>query len=402
MSIARAQYKNSNSDLVFDFKKAGNLKISGYLQAQWQLAQQKGVSAFANGGSFKATSNNRFSIRRGRVKISYTLGIVQMVVQPDFTEKGVGIKDAYVAIAIPSKIFEAQVGLFNRPFGYEINYSSSLRESPERTRVFLSLFPGERDLGAMVIVHGPKGFTKDLTLHAGVFNGNGIGLETDSRKDFIGRLAYLKNINTSQVGLAFSYYLGGVLNTSDTNYKYDHGFVAQQIEKESYSQRQYFGIAAQYKQVWIAGTTSIRTEYLWGNQAGIATQNAMPGGSSFAHTYPSDPLFLRNFNGFYAILVHDIGSSKHSVVLKYDYYDPNTKIKGNEIGLLTKTGAADISFSTFGIGYLYRWNQHLQLMAYYDFVKNEKSNYLWSANGLQNFASTIKQNVLTLRLQVKF
>lgn len=390
------------SNLEMNFGKAGNLKISGYLQAQWQLAQQKGIDGFADGGSFNANTNNRFSVRRGRIKFTYTLGIVQMVVQPDFTEKGVSMKDAYVSVSAPNKVVSFQMGLFDRPFGYEISYSSSLRESPERSRVYLSLFPGERDLGAMLVLRGPSGFLNDLTLSAGIFNGNGIGVETDSRKDFIGRIAYLKKMNDAQVGLAFSYYNGGVLNAKDTNYTYDNGFQAQQIDKGSYSKRQYFGVAAQYIQQWAAGTTNIRTEYLWGNQPGISSKNAMPGGNSFANLNPSDPLFLRNFNGFYAILVQDIGLTKHSVVLKYDYYDPNTKIKGNQIGELSKTGAADIAYSTFGIGYLYRWNQNLRLMAYYDFVGNEKSDNLSSSNSLKNFATTIKQNVLTLRVQVKF
>ncbi|MEG1955172.1 MAG: hypothetical protein RR066_03880 [Mucinivorans sp.] len=95
-------------------------------------------------------------------------------------------------------------------------------------------------------------------------------------------------------------------------------------------------------------------------------------------------------------MVQDIGHSKHSIVLKYDYYDPNTKIKGDQIGALPGTGAADIAYSTFGVGYLFRWNQYIRLMAYYDMVSNERS-----AN-LDGYQGRIKQNVLTARVQFKF
>lgn len=382
-----AKIANLESE-IFSLK---NLKISGYIQGQWQWAESMGVPAFGDGGSFNAATNNRFMVRRGRIKFSYTFGIAQVVFQPDFTEKGVSIKDAYLAVTSKNKFIGGQLGLFDRPFGYEISYSSSLRESPERSRVFLSLFPGERDMGAMLTLN--KG---EFTLNAGLFNGNGVGVETDSQKDFIGRLAWLKKMNSSQVGAAFSYYGGGVINPADKNFKFEkgRGFVEHSVAKTKSEQRQYFGLAAQYLQQWGAGTTNIRAEYLWGKQPGTLKANADPSGNSFGAG--TDPLFLRDFTGYYAILVQDIGQSKHSLVLKYDYYDPNTKVSANEIGKLDGTGAADVAYSTFGFGYLFRWNANIRLMAYYDMPSNEKC-----AN-LAGFESRIKQNVFTARVQVKF
>ncbi|MEG1607441.1 MAG: hypothetical protein RR329_04370 [Mucinivorans sp.] len=383
--------------LELEMGRAGNLKFSGYVQGQWQWAQSSGIAAFGDGGSFNATTNNRFMVRRGRVKVSYSVaGIFSAVIQPDFTEKGVSMKDAYLSVSTRNKAVGGQIGLFDRPFGYEISYSSSLRESPERSRVFLSLFPGERDLGVMLNLTGGKGWLSNFTLNVGLFNGNGIGTETDSQKDFIGRLAYLKKFSSAQVGGAFSYYRGGIINPQEKNFKYltNQGFIEQTVSKGQASPRQYFGIAGQYIQQWGAGTTNIRAEYLWGQQTGTLKANNNPGGTSFGAG--SDPLYLRDFRGAYAILVQDIGHSKHSIVLKYDYYDPNTKIKGDQIGALPGTGAADIAYSTFGVGYLFRWNQYIRLMAYYDMVSNERS-----AN-LDGYQGRIKQNVLTARVQFKF
>lgn len=378
-------------NLTDDFLKIKNLKVSGYIQGQWQWAESTGIPAFADGGSFNANTNNRFMVRRGRIKFTYTLGIVQVVFQPDFTEKGVSIKDAYVSVTSKNKFIAGQVGVFDRPFGYEISYSSSLRESPERSRVFLSLFPGERDMGAMMTLN--KG---EFTLNAGLFNGNGVGSETDSQKDFIGRLAWLKKMSSAQVGVAFSYYGGGVLNPTTNNFKYEKrvGFVEQTAEKGHSELRQYFGFAAQYLQQWGAGTTNIRAEYLMGQQPGTLKANNNPSGNSFGAG--SDPLYLRDFAGYYAILTQDIGRSKHSVVLKYDYYDPNTKVSASEIGSLQNTGVADVAYSTFGFGYLFRWNANLRLMAYYDMPSNEK------CENLVGYEGRIKQNVFTARVQVKF
>lgn len=377
--------------LELDMKKYGNLKVSGYIQGQWQWAESAGVPAFQDGGSFGANINNRFMVRRGRVKFTYTLGVAQVVFQPDFSEKGVGIKDAYLAVTSKNKFISGQLGIFDRPFGYEISYSSSLRESPERSRVFLSLFPGEREVGAMVTLK--KG---EFTLNAGAFNGNGVGSETDSNKDFIGRLAWLKKMSSAQVGAAFSYYGGTVINPVNKDYQFTagKGFEAKTVEVTSPLKRQYFGFSAQYLQQWGAGTTNIRAEYLLGRQPGTAKTNASPGGNSIGAG--TEPLYLRDFNGGYVILVQDIGQSKHSVVLKYDFYDPNTQISGDEIGKLTNTGAADIAYTTFGFGYIYRWNQNIRLMAYYDMPSNEKS-----AN-LKGYESRIKQNVFTARVQIKF
>lgn len=377
------------SILENDFGKFGQLKISGYLQGQWQWTESKGAAAFGDGGSFPKNSDNRFMIRRGRIKFTYTNNIVQLVLQPDFTEKGVKIKDAYVGVTSKNKIVGGQLGIFDRPFGYEISYSSSLRESPERSRVFLSLFPDERDIGAMLnLKYG------EFTLNAGLFNGNGVASETDSHKDFIGRIAWLKTMPSARVGVAASYYHGGVNNTTEAHYSYnkDNGYTKIENTIGSFQKRQYYGLGAQYLQQWKAGTTNLRAEIVSGRQPGTAKNNNAPSGGMASGA----DIYLRSFIGGYAILVQDIGLSKHSVVLKYDYYDPNTKISGNQIGELEGTGAADIAYSTFGVGYLLRLNANLRLMAYYDMVNNERTD------NLEGYNTRIKENVVTLRAQVKF
>src|SRR6478735_8292890 len=46
------------------------LRFSGYLQPQFQWAGSKGAPSF-NGGDFPPGTDNRFTLRRGRVRIDY-------------------------------------------------------------------------------------------------------------------------------------------------------------------------------------------------------------------------------------------------------------------------------------------------------------------------------------------
>ena len=200
-----------------------SIKLSGYIQTQFQYGDSTGASAY-NGGAFGAGNDKRFMIRRGRLKAQYDapvndkgISTSQYVLQFDVTEKGLAIKDAYGKFTDPwSGWFSITAGMQNRPFGYEIIYSSSLRESPERGRLSQLIFPGERDLGAMLSIQGPKTSNWNwIKFDAGFFNGNGapgVGVDVsdfDKKKDFIGRLAILKTSKSEKVkyGLGVSYSL---------------------------------------------------------------------------------------------------------------------------------------------------------------------------------------------------
>jgi hypothetical protein len=173
--------------------KLAKIKLSGYIQAQWQHADSNGQASIA-GGSFPANTKQRFQVRRGRLKTTYAGETSLYVLQFDVIPRGVSIKDAYVALQEPwLKAFSATMGVFDRPFGFEISYSSSSRESPERSRVYQTLFPGERDLGAKLEFKGHEnlGFLQYFNLKGGVFTGQGpTADEIDEEQDFIGRLGF--------------------------------------------------------------------------------------------------------------------------------------------------------------------------------------------------------------------
>ena len=184
-----AALSSAVESLQSDNDVAKRLKISGYVQAQYQVADTAGISSVA-GGNFGAGMDNRFTVRRGRVKVAYTYENALAVMQMDITEKGMAIKDAYLSLTEPwLNTLTLTGGVFDRPFGYEISYSSGSRETPERSRMFQTLFPGERDLGAKLTIQAPKTSNWNfLKLELGVLAGNGINVETDSYKDVVAHL----------------------------------------------------------------------------------------------------------------------------------------------------------------------------------------------------------------------
>jgi hypothetical protein len=143
-------------DLYIMRNKYNSLSFTGYLQVQYQHAGSTGISSY-NGGDFAEASDNRYMIRRGRFRLDYEnrtdKGFYKyyFALQFDGTERGVNIRDMFGRIYENKwNYFVATAGVFNRPFGYELNYSSSLRESPERGRMSQILMKSERDIGVML------------------------------------------------------------------------------------------------------------------------------------------------------------------------------------------------------------------------------------------------------------
>src|ERR1044072_8062727 len=56
--------------LLSIYKKYDRIRIGGYMQPQFQVAESKGAKSY-NGGDFPSNSNNRFMLRRGRIRIEY-------------------------------------------------------------------------------------------------------------------------------------------------------------------------------------------------------------------------------------------------------------------------------------------------------------------------------------------
>lgn len=386
------------------------LHFSGYIQPQYQVAQTKGIASYS-GGNFAEQSDNRFMLRRARLKVDYVLDSKKSNVpaalftfQFEATERDVNVRDMFVRLFEPRRQnFSLSAGLFSRPFGYEVNLSSSYRETPERGRMSQILMPSERDLGVMVSYESQKRPRKhpQFKIDAGLFNGQGKSgpAEFDSYKDFISRV-YMKPIPTSEnltISAGLSLLLGGW--AQGTKYKYTmsdkNGIDDFEVDSSmsnlgEKAPREYYGADAQlaYDHAW--GKTELRGEYWKGTQPGTATTTVNPG------TLPLVPTYIRDFDGAFFYFLQNIINKRWELMAKYDWYDPNTKVSGHDIGKAgTKLTPADIRYNTFGTGLTHYFNQQLKILAYYDIVRNEETD-------LAGYTTDLKDNVFTLRMQLRF
>jgi hypothetical protein len=396
------------------------LKITGYVQAQYQYAQ-----ADADGISFKQhgkanayekshnTDYSRFAIRRGRLKFVYEEGIASAVAQVDITDKGLSTKDIYLQVKDPiSGRNMLKAGMFYRPFGHEFMLSSSRRESPERTRISQIMFPDELDLGFMLTLQPPKNSAlAALRLDAGWFTGNGIRPQVVSRMDFVAHLYGSHTFgNSISIGGGISAYLGGVFQNDSSIFMMDNGKFMLHDKNANrigrYAPRQYFGADFQYAQFTAAGLTQIRLEYVAGKH---------PGNAAGAYDYrfsalpAAGEIYLRPIAGGYISVAQDLGPVPLTAVARYDFFDPNTDVSSNNIGADgSRTGAGDVAMHSLGCGLLWKINQTLRLTAYYELVKNETTAQIPSVaseNGstyIAGYDSDRRDNVFTLRLQYTF
>ncbi len=378
------------------------LRFSGYFQFQYQMADTAGMHSYG-AGDFAQDVDNRFTIRRARMKMTYADSLAQYIIQLDATEKGVLVRDAYMRMRIGKvKLFHLTAGIFDRPFGYEISYSSRLRESPERGRMSQILFPNERDLGAMLSVDLRPKSLQQLKLDMGFFNGTGFTInDYDSKKDFIGRLSFRNEENKLvRFGMGTSLYYGGLINTSKYVYRTEGSVFkidSNTSNFQSYEKRIYVGANFQINFATPAGLTIIRAEYIQGQQPGTEFSSDSPTKKPIpAATY------LRKFNGAYVYLVQNILRTRHQAVLKYDWYDPNTDVSGAEIGISgSNTSSADVRYDTWGLGYIYRASDNIRIMAYYDIVRNEETE-ISGINSTTDYRKDLEDNLFTLRLQYRF
>ena len=402
---------NVGKGILGVYKKYDRLKVGGYIQPQFQVASDKGIKSY-EGGDFAPQVSNRFELRRSRIRIDYVRLVesgqpgIQIAFQFDANEKGFTVRDVWGRIFENKyKLFSFTAGMFARPFGFEVNFSSSDRESPERGRMSQILMKSERDLGAMASFDPRKniGFLQNLKIDLGVFNGQGIVAtgEFDNIKDMIARIS-LKPVHLSDkivFSAGASTLQGGLLQ--NTKYKYytgtANGIKTTLVDSSATnlygrSPRIYYGVDAQLKIKNRIGSSEFRAEFLTGQQTGTNLNSETPTNLMIGN----EGYYVRKFNGAYFYYLQNLFSTKHQLVLKYDWYDPNTNVRGMEIGVPGSVlTAANIKYNTFGIGYVYYITENAKLVVYYARVMNEHTQ-------LKGYTSDVSDDVMSFRMQFRF
>ena len=404
--------KDMGKGMLALYNRFDNIRLSGYIQPQFQLAASKGARGFA-GGDFAPNTNNRFMLRRARVRFDYINfpktgkgPSLQFVFQIDATERGVNVRDVWGRIFENKfQLFSFTTGLFARPFSYELNLSSGDRESPERGRMSQILMKTERDIGVMITFDSRKNNSKLKFLKAdlGIFNGPGLSSLTDydSHKDIIGRISIKPQILGKKItlGAAASILYGGL--SQNTKYVYTtqtfngaKNFIVDSASTNlgNISPRKYYGVDAQLKIKNKVGYTELRVEYITGKQTGSAVSSETPGISFTGN----EGYYIRKFRGAYFYFLQHLGSTHHQIGIKYDWYDPNTEVKGNDIGKIgNNINSSNIKYTTLGFGYINYITENAKLIFWYDRITNEKTF-------LSGYTSDLKDDIFTCRLQFRF
>jgi hypothetical protein len=393
MSQLLYSQSNKNNNSTDSSRFTNNVKISGMIQPQFQIVESNGASTIS-GGNFEPNTNSRIIIRRARLKASFNSKYSEYVFQISGTEKGLKIDEVYLVLSEPIlNTFKLTAGIFDRPLGYEIGYSSSKIESAERARVMKALCPDEKDLGAMLTIQAPESSRLHfISLDAGIFNGTGTSnRDFDNRKDIIAHLHMNRTAFSGFInyGIGLSLQSGGFDNQRNEHYVWNHGFQKELNDTLQKAVRSFKGIDAQCSMNWTLGKTELRGEYLFGIQSSTGSSNKTPSEA------PKAAAYSRDFNGGYLMFLHTFNNNIIQLAAKYDWYDPNTKITSNQIGLLSNTGVSDINFTTLGFGLNYFFNENLKLLVWYDIIENESTQ-------ITDYNFDLKDDLFTLRIQYKF
>ena len=269
----------------------------------------------------------------------------------------------------------------------------------------------------------------------------------------MGRLTYtFKFKRFATLTLGTHGYYGGIKANSTTVLNSDYTY-QKTVDPGQILPKQWYGVEAQLYMDLLGGLI-LKGEYITGVNSipGVMTTNTT---STSNTSIKNDTLWItnttikntintpaitKNFSGWYVYAVKNIGK-KHQLAVRYDYYDPNTKLSGTQVGTNkydaskstsdpnpTKTyldnnviinqnnsiytsklnsGTADIAYGTWTFGYSYFFTSNIKFMLGYEVPLNEKVNVKSSyainnVPGSYDYNNLIHQNTLTVRLQVKF
>ncbi|MCE9672902.1 OprO/OprP family phosphate-selective porin [Myxococcus stipitatus] len=354
-----AALEEQNVETKNDLSALKKLKISGYVQARYQY--QESLDDTGAGGF------SRFSVRRGRLKTTYTTDWAQLMLQIDAVPTtGVTVRDAEATLYIPGthQQLSLTLGQMKWPFGYEAVQSSSDRELPERSRVVRAFLPDERDRGikfAGTFLEGKVNVSAGLFDGDGIFNQGFIGTDNDKEKDFIGR-----------AGFDLGWLSGGVSGW------YGHSIAKgpNDAYRKAYERDRVALDAQLYLDVVPWGATALKGEYITGKTY-----------SKSSGDVKVEQLGIPA-SGWYALLVQNVGLSD-AVAVRYDWFDPEN---GRKNAATDGKPASTNSVGTLGVALLHYFGENLKVTAAYEMPMTA------SPDG----AKDPHDNLFTLQMQAKY
>ena len=362
---------SSSVDIIneSDTGKTQKLKITGYIQAQFEANQRDLVPD---------DPLNTFYIRRARVKFTFdALDGVKLVIQPDFRPGDISVKDAYTEIQVPTiRNINLLAGKFKRP-SYESGTESDEKEMLERSRILKDIYPDQRDIGMKIEYNNS---IRPLNFQIALLNGNFDEREVkdvDPKKDIMALASYsLKVPNTGfNLDFGFSFYSGG-LKAISTKYISDFYGAMDSIALGDYLNRNWYSLEMQIF-IDLLGGVALKGEYIKGENA-YDVDTDLPA-SQF------NPYRIRSFSGCYIYFIKNIGL-RNKFIIRYDYFDPNTKLSG-------EAANKDVWYKTFAFAYEHLYNRNIKFALSYEIPKNEIS---------KEMTRDLNDNIFRARIQAVF
>jgi len=407
-----------------DLSKLTKIKVSGYLQAQYQHFE-----------SLSVQPNNYLSIRRARLKFTYeAVDGVKFLLQPDFLPGSVSLREAYVVLNDRwTNSFSFWAGKFNRP-NYEVEYSSGQLENLERSLLIRTIYPGEYALGAkleynplnvpvhlqLALLNGNDGLT--IANNAGTNLNSNENKDIDNFKDVMVRATYNLKLG-SFGGLDFGAhaYFGSLKSNALKTLSSDYATIKDVKVGDAIKKNWIGGEFQLFADV--LGGMSLKGEYIAGKNASVGYSPVAAAGTTAA--IPGVANFQNNFSGYYLQFIKNLGA-KNQFAFRYDYYDPNADIAGKDVMVKGYTsteattlkskmsGKSDLATSTLGFAFHHYFDDNLRISLNYEIVQNEKvgsagllTEDYTKADGTKvvkglDYSNVVNQNLLTLRIQAKF
>jgi len=381
-----------------------DLRISGYIQAQYETNQQS-EDQLQQGGA--PLNQNRFLIRRSRVRLDRDWEYVRASLELDAnTVRGVtfGIRRAEASLLYRGGATGSQpplvmltLGIMDIPFGYELLEPTRDRPFMERTLGGGALFPTDQDVGVRV-----SGGIDFFRYAVAIMNGepvdnNGFPRDPNAAKDVIGRLGVDVKSGKLAIGGGTSFATGKgfhagpdagknqlVWRDNNQNGSFDDGEVAAVPAAGATPSQNYerwaIGLDAQAAVETKLGRSKLYAE-------GFLAQNYDRG------VLPADPIVAGvdvREAGAYAAFVQDV--TRYGIVgFRAGFYDPNLDTSETRQGRLLPlsqtvwTLSPLAGFTLTGIA---------KLLFQYDFVLDNLGR---DSRGVPADA---KNNQATVRLQV--
>lgn len=339
--------------------EALDLRVSGYLQSQLVVNQMSQSEIGADGN---ALNQDRFVIRRGRLRVDRTFRYASLAFEIDAsTTRGsfVGIRRAETSFFYPSSREGAPpyamvtVGLSEVPFGYELREGNRTRWFLERSAGSLAFSRGEPDIGVRL-----SGGVGPFRYAFAVVNGNplddrvgGEPIDLTRPKDLVGRVGVEDSSDRFRLRGGVSFYSGTGLHQGtpatkptilwrDTN---EDG-VIQTVELTGVPGRAATA-SSEFRRFGVNVDLGfdVRTPIGWTHVYGEATMAQNLDRSYFVADPVATGYDLREI-AWYVALIQEV--TDYGVVgFRVDSYDPDSNLLDTRRGLRVPNDASQLTLS---------------------------------------------------------